>query len=89
MAKKKKRIDGEAQQVNEPHNEENANGDDHAMKKLKKEKKRKVEKEKHETKETPTVTIAVPGSIIDNAQSLELATRVYPLSFCLCLLFGY
>lgn len=26
--------------------------------------------------EIPTVTIAIPGSIIDNAQSLELATRV-------------
>lgn len=26
--------------------------------------------------EIPTITIAVPGSIIDNAQSFELATRV-------------
>lgn len=33
--------------------------------------------------ETPTITLALPGSIIDNAQSHELATRVmfFPLSF--------
>ncbi|VFQ79834.1 unnamed protein product [Cuscuta campestris] len=28
------------------------------------------------SKELPTVSIALPGSIIDNAQSLELATRL-------------
>ncbi|XP_010255952.1 PREDICTED: putative methyltransferase C9orf114 [Nelumbo nucifera] len=41
-----------------------------------KKKKKKKEKEKNKSKETPTVGIAVPGSIIDNAQSLELATRL-------------
>ncbi|OWM74222.1 hypothetical protein CDL15_Pgr008535 [Punica granatum] len=46
------------------------------MKQKKNKKKRKSEKNVVESKEIPTVSIAVPGSIIDNAQSLELATRL-------------
>lgn len=46
-----------------------------------KDKKKKKEKLKERngavSNELPTVSIALPGSIIDNAQSLELATRVY------------
>ncbi|GAB2210268.1 hypothetical protein Droror1_Dr00015531 [Drosera rotundifolia] len=43
----------------------------------KKTKKRKNQEEKRESKPSiPTVSIAVPGSVIDNAQSLELATRL-------------
>ncbi|KAL9264950.1 putative methyltransferase C9orf114 [Drosera capensis] len=43
----------------------------------KKTKKRKDREEKLKSKPSiPTVSIAVPGSIIDNAQSLELATRL-------------
>ncbi|KAJ6802770.1 putative methyltransferase C9orf114-like protein isoform X1 [Iris pallida] len=38
-------------------------------------KKRRKDNEKA-TKDTPTVSIAIAGSIIDNAQSLELATRL-------------
>lgn len=54
--------------------------------KKKKKKKRKVENdeieaEKRKSISKPTVSIAVSGSIIDNAQSLELATRVRIFSF--------
>ena len=54
--------------------------------KKKKKKKKKVENgsieaEKRKPISKPTVSIAVSGSIIDNAQSLELATRVRILSF--------
>lgn len=53
------------------------NGDsDDQNKKKKKKKKRDREKNDVVVEERPTVSIAVPGSIIDNAQSLELATRV-------------
>lgn len=52
-----------------------------------KKKKKKLKKEAEhilkEDEEVPTVSIAVAGSIIDNAQSLELATRVTPC-FRLC-----
>jgi len=41
--------------------------------------KKKKKKQKEGMKEKPTVSIAIAGSIIDNAQSLELATRVCPL----------
>ncbi|KAF7837256.1 putative methyltransferase C9orf114 [Senna tora] len=81
MGKKKKRTDSEATEteVIEPQNDgEVANGNTHRMKKKlkKKEKKKKIEMEDDEGKEIPTVSIAVPGSIIDNAQSYELATRL-------------
>lgn len=42
----------------------------------KKKKKREEKRQQRKGKETPTVSIAVAGSIIDNAQSLELATRL-------------
>ncbi|XP_054805825.1 LOW QUALITY PROTEIN: uncharacterized protein LOC129308612 [Prosopis cineraria] len=76
---KKRRTDSEAEtEAKEQQNDcELTNGDAHKMKKLrKKEKKRNIEKEDHEAKEMPTVSIAVPGSIIDNTQSYELATRL-------------
>lgn len=50
-----------------------------------KEKRKKKKRKKEETgvnsSQTPTVSIAVPGSIIHNAQSLELATRVSSLNY--------
>ncbi|XP_057956764.1 uncharacterized protein LOC131150185 isoform X2 [Malania oleifera] len=74
MAKKKKREEAEAEEVGKPESElELVNGDSpETNKKKKKSKKEKREKEK----EIPTVSIAVPGSIIENAQSFELATRL-------------
>lgn len=42
----------------------------------KREKKREKKNKKKQGNEIPTVTIALPGSIIDNTQSFELATRV-------------
>lgn len=47
---------------------------DGVRKKKRKEEKKKKTKNRKEKK--PTVSIAVAGSIIDNAQSLELATLV-------------
>lgn len=81
MGKKKKRaeIDAEAEaERNKLEFEELINGDSHTkMKKKKKKKERnETEKEVNQAKGKPTVSIAVPGSIIDNAQSLELATRL-------------
>ncbi|XP_055818080.1 uncharacterized protein LOC129887141 isoform X2 [Solanum dulcamara] len=82
MGKKKKRAEWEAE--SEPLNTESikektivhlANGDSQKQKKTKKKKSKEV-KEESVLKEKPTVSIALPGSIIDNTQSLELATRV-------------
>ncbi|KAK4266380.1 hypothetical protein QN277_027314 [Acacia crassicarpa] len=77
---KKRRTDSEAEtEVKEPQNDcELIDGDAQKMKKKlrKKEKKRNIEKEDYEAKEIPTLSIAVPGSIIDNTQSYELATRL-------------
>lgn len=92
MGKKKKRaeIDAEAEaERNKLELEELINGDSHTkMKKKKKKKERnETEKEVNQAKGKPTVSIAVPGSIIDNAQSLELATRVIILSYTLYSLF--
>lgn len=92
MGKKKKRaeIDAEAEaERNKLELEELINGDSHTkMKKKKKKKERnETEKEVNQAKGKPTVSIAVPGSIIDNAQSLELATRVIILSCTLYSLF--
>lgn len=42
----------------------------------KKKKKKHAKEEKADPKRKPTVSIAVAGSVIDNAQSLELATLV-------------
>ncbi|PIN04469.1 hypothetical protein CDL12_22990 [Handroanthus impetiginosus] len=59
------------------------NGGSEARKKHRKKKKKNREKVKEQENDTvslatevPTITIALPGSIIDNAQSLELATRL-------------
>ncbi|XP_057475165.1 uncharacterized protein LOC130763291 [Actinidia eriantha] len=85
MAKsKKKRDESEAvESQTEAWNAETksglVNGDSHETKQHKKKKskkKRESEKDDAKPKPTPTVSIAVPGSIIDNAQSLELATRL-------------
>ncbi|XP_052188893.1 uncharacterized protein LOC127799172 [Diospyros lotus] len=48
----------------------------HPKKKKKKKNKREIDRHDVGPREIPTVSIAVPGSIIDNAQSLELATRL-------------
>uniref|UniRef100_A0A2N9HAC4 Uncharacterized protein n=1 Tax=Fagus sylvatica TaxID=28930 RepID=A0A2N9HAC4_FAGSY len=89
MAKKKKRaraesesqpeLDADNVKKPEPQNEVELV---HEAKKKKKKKKQNNKADNDEAKLTPTVSIAVPGSIIDNAQSLELATRV-PLSLSL------
>lgn len=76
MAKKKRKAEAESDSgPNAPDARQNdvelVNGNPH--KKIKKKKKRTDE----ETQEIPTVSIAVPGSIIDNTQSFELATRVH------------
>ncbi|KAM3707380.1 hypothetical protein ACJW31_02G020600 [Castanea mollissima] len=89
MAKKKKRARAEAEAKAEsqpqPQNEVElvVNGDSHDSEKKKKKKKQKKQTnkadsdhEEEEAKEIPTVTIALAGSIINNAQSLELATRL-------------
>lgn len=71
MAKKKQRRQSTDAAAEPELNPNNGNSDDtHNKKKLKKEKK---------TNEIPTVSIAVPASIIDNVPTLELATRV-PIS---------
>ncbi|KZV33592.1 hypothetical protein F511_34360 [Dorcoceras hygrometricum] len=72
MGKKKKR-DYEAEGPNDP---SLANGASQSSEKQRKKKSKKTEDVKSPANEMPTVSIAVPGSIIDNAQSLELATRL-------------
>ncbi|XP_075653221.1 uncharacterized protein LOC142623666 [Castanea sativa] len=87
MAKKKKRAraeaEAEAESQPQPQNEVElvVNGDSHDNEKKKKKQKKQTNKadndhEEEEAKEIPTVTIALAGSIINNAQSLELATRL-------------
>lgn len=87
MAKKKRdeseaesqaHLDNNAERNKKPESEvEFVNGDSHE-KINKKKKKKKGEREQNNTElnEKPTVTIALPGSIIHNAQSLDLATRL-------------
>lgn len=84
MGKQRKRINGEESYPIENH-ESNAevNSCDEEKKKKKK-KKRKEEQKDVDLNQTPTVSIAVPGSIIDNTQSLELATRVKYFFLCPC-----
>lgn len=76
---KKKRAEREAESellntetINVQNDLHLVNGD---SKKIKKKKTKEV-KEESVLKEKPTVSIALAGSIIDNTQSLELATRV-------------
>lgn len=72
MVRKKKR--NEAGLLPEPNGAEVVNGDCHEKKKKK---KKKNNERDDEARETPTVSIALAGSIIDNAQSFDLATRVH------------
>lgn len=88
MAKKKRREIEEETNNGAQNDVSIANGDFESHEKHPKEKKKHREKEKARKKDTvslqkemSTVSIAVPGSIINNAQSFELATRV--LSICL------
>uniref|UniRef100_A0A3N7FL95 Uncharacterized protein n=1 Tax=Populus trichocarpa TaxID=3694 RepID=A0A3N7FL95_POPTR len=79
MEKKRKRaeaeIEAERVENDKAENElELTNGDSHKKKRRRRNKERN-ERDK-EAKEIPTVSIAVSGSIINNAQSLELATRL-------------
>lgn len=70
---KKRRNDSDANtQLKVPQNEYELINDEAQNTKKKLQKK----KEAHKTKEIPTISIALPGSIIDNTQSYELATRV-------------
>ncbi|KAL9352805.1 hypothetical protein Peur_055485 [Populus x canadensis] len=80
MGKKQKRAEAETEaeriENDKAENElELTNGDSHKKKKKRRRNKERDERDK-EAKEIPTVSIAVSGSIINNAQSLELATRV-------------
>lgn len=79
MGKKKKRAELEEEPQTTSENHEPQNELDLLNNKKKKKKKRDKQID-DASKELPTVSIAVPGSIIDNAQSLELATRVISLS---------
>ncbi|XVE81559.1 hypothetical protein DITRI_Ditri15bG0074600 [Diplodiscus trichospermus] len=85
MGKKKKRLEIEAEaKINNPENSQTdaesnlsfLNGDSHNKKKKKKPKAVKENDTEAKAVEIPTVSIAIAGSIIDNAQSLELATRL-------------
>lgn len=81
MGKKKhKRPESESEALDRGDSEAQlVNGCSPEKKKRRKKKKlenEEIEGEKREPVSKPTVSIAVSGSIIDNAQSLELATRV-------------
>ncbi|CAI8604750.1 unnamed protein product [Vicia faba] len=69
MGKKKQRLTTDADAAPELDPINGNNDESHSNKKLKKHKKNK-------TIEIPTVSIAVPASIIDNVPTLELATRL-------------
>lgn len=99
MGKKKKRDEPEAVEASNAEASEVlelVNGDDsHQTKQEKKKKKKHKGDEKGASPAgeprasvIPTVSVAVPGSIVDNAQSLELATRVF-LSLSLSALYSY
>ncbi|KAK2458339.1 putative methyltransferase C9orf114 [Trifolium repens] len=72
MGKKKQRLNPDEETEPEPNPTNGNNEDSHSDKnlKLKKKKNKKIK-----TNEIPTVSIAVPASIIDNVPTLELATR--------------
>lgn len=100
MGKKKKRDEPEAVEASNAEASEVlelVNDDDSHQ--TKQEKRKKKKKHKGDEKGAspageprasviPTVSVAVPGSIVDNAQSLELATRVF-LSLSLSALYSY
>ena len=65
----------------EPHTLNHSNGGSHEKRKKKKSRTREEEQKNllvddDDVITIPTVSIALPGSIIDNTQSFELATRV-------------
>lgn len=84
------RIDGDLKKKNKKKKkrshedpEQKVSDDGEAKKKKKKKSKEEEEKanvEEKKKEERATVTIAIAGSIINNTQSLELATRVTSLS---------
>lgn len=83
MGKKRKSSGGGEADDAENNDTKNEPGELHlpngeSSEKKKKKKKRQEEQKGGDSNETPTVSVAVPGSIIHNAQSLELATRVMP-----------
>ncbi|KAB2095269.1 hypothetical protein ES319_A01G024700v1 [Gossypium barbadense] len=79
--KDKKRLEREAE-TNSPAETQtdltllNAAGDSHRKKKPKTKPEKETNGETKKSDDTPTVTVAIAGSIVDNAQSLELATRL-------------
>ncbi|CAI9770993.1 unnamed protein product [Fraxinus pennsylvanica] len=83
MAKKKSREIEEETKKGAQNDVSITNGDSESHEKQSKKKKKHREKERERKNDTlslqnemPTVSIAVPGSIIDNTQSFELATRL-------------
>ncbi|KAG8502158.1 hypothetical protein CXB51_000073 [Gossypium anomalum] len=79
--KDKKRLEREAE-TNSPAETQtdltllNAAGDSHRKKKPKTKPEKETNGETKKADDIPTVTVAIAGSIVDNAQSLELATRL-------------
>ncbi|XP_016720666.2 putative methyltransferase C9orf114 homolog isoform X2 [Gossypium hirsutum] len=79
--KDKKRFEREAE-TNSPAETQtdlsllNAAGDSHRKKKPKTKPEKETNGETKKADDIPTVTVAIAGSIVDNAQSLELATRL-------------
>ncbi|XVF28905.1 hypothetical protein REPUB_Repub15cG0073000 [Reevesia pubescens] len=89
MGKKKRRVEAEAEAEPKTNSQTETetdtetetnlsllNGDSPKKKKKKKTKAEKETNSESKADEIPTVSIAIAGSIIDNAQSLELATRL-------------
>lgn len=95
MGKKKKRdgLEPELKEAAADDNQESqnelslANGDSSSHDNKKKKKRKRNQQNDDAPIEVPTVSVAVPGSIMDNTQSLELATRVLSLPPSLFLLF--
>ncbi|KAJ6771552.1 CLASS IV SAM-BINDING METHYLTRANSFERASE-RELATED [Salix koriyanagi] len=81
MGKKQKRAEAETEaetvENDKPENElDLTNGDSYKKKRRGRMRNKERNESDKEAKEIPTVSIAVSGSIINNAQSLELATRL-------------
>ncbi|KAJ6431382.1 hypothetical protein OIU84_018798 [Salix udensis] len=81
MGKKQKRAGAETEaetvENDKPENElDLTNGDSYKKKRRGRMRNKERNESDKEAKEIPTVSIAVSGSIINNAQSLELATRL-------------
>ncbi|CAH8365337.1 unnamed protein product [Eruca vesicaria subsp. sativa] len=67
-------LDGDAKKEKKKKKKKSKEEEEQTIIQEEEEKKQNVEEKKHE--ERPTVTIAIAGSIINNTQSLELATRL-------------